>query len=319
MDLSIIIVSYNCVSQLIDCLRSISSMSSIRYEIICVDNCSSDNTISKVQKRFPTVRWILNDRNLGFSAANNQGAQIATGEYLLFLNPDTILLEHAVETALGFAKNHSNVGVVGAKLLNEDGSLQPSCSSFPSLWGYFLESTFLYHLFGKSKMLKNGIPVIYKYDRRLQVDIVKGAFFGVRKKVFDDLGGFDENFFMYSEEDDFCYRAQKRGWDTVVIPECEVIHLGGQSAKPIWSKMFVEQHKSKIIFFLKHHGTSRTLIVAVFLFSGVALRLVIWAVAALAAILVKYEKKIDILAKFENYLAALVWYLRFGFRKILTS
>jgi GT2 family glycosyltransferase len=302
-----------------NCLLSIeASISRAEYEIICVDHGSSDNTVSFLRSHYPQIRLIINKQNPGFAAANNDGLKCARGRYVLFLNPDTVIRGKALEDAMEFLDRNESVAAVGAKLLNPDGSIQPSCESFPSLWGYFLESSFLYLLFGKSKLQGRFLPFRFGYDQALDVDVVKGAFLMARNTVLKQVGGFDPRFFMYVEEVDLCYRMKSLGWRICCLPECEVVHYGGQSSKPMRNRMFVELHKSKIRFHAKHFGVPRALVSAALLFSGVGVRFVLWLALAATAALSKRDRREEILAKFGNYVAACRWYLCGGFRSVLT-
>jgi len=209
---SIILVNHNTREILRKCLKSIGKQTKgIAYEIILVDNNSTDGSAEMVQGEFPAVQLIRNSENRGFAAANNQGISRACGDYTLLLNSDTEVLDGAIQRTLEFMERHPEAGVVGCKLLNRDGTLQPSCRSFPSVLNLFTESFFLYIIFKRSNLFGKYHMTFFNHESIREVDVVKGAYMMIRKEVFDRVGLFDESYFMYAEEMDFCYRAKKSG------------------------------------------------------------------------------------------------------------
>lgn len=231
-DLSVIIVNYNTRVLLKDCLKSIAENTrNVNYEVIVVDNASSDGSTAMVEKEFPWVRLVCNERNAGFSKANNQGIHIAHGENILLLNSDTLILGNCLFHALEFLRNTADAGVVGCKVLNHDKTLQLSCYHFPSLlteWVFFTKG-----------VIKNiWDPVTwYKYMRYWDhnkirtVDCVSGCFFLVKRRVFDSIGLLDENSFMYYEDSEFCKRLRLQSdYKVYYYPYAEIIHLKGASS-----------------------------------------------------------------------------------------
>lgn len=254
MDLSIIIPSFNTRTLLVECLLSIFN-SSIKYpfEVIVIDNHSTDGSLQMVREKFPQVLLIENTDNLGFSRANNQGAKITKGEYLLFLNSDTQVLDDGITKLLDFAHRHPN-DVIGAKLLNKDLSPQTSCGPHFSLPVIFI-----------MLLLKGDQLGITRYSPKYEkvVGWVSGACFVVRKSVFDKVGGFDEDIFMYLEEVELQYRIEKLGGKIIFFPDACFIHIGGASSqgknKPVMNiyKGLMYLHKKhqpvwkqQILFFL---------------------------------------------------------------------
>lgn len=231
-ELSIIIVNYNTRVLLNNCLKSIAeNTQNVDYEVIVVDNASSDGSIIMVEKEFPWVRLICNEKNAGFSKANNQGIQIANGENILLLNSDTLMLGNCLFYVLDFIKHKSDAGVVGCKVLNHDKTLQLSCYHFPNL---FTELVF----FTKGVIKNIWDPVTwYKYmkywnhNRIREVDCISGCFFLVKRIVFDTIGFLDENSFMYYEDSEFCKRLRLQSdYKTYYYPHAEIIHLKGASS-----------------------------------------------------------------------------------------
>ena len=228
MDLSIVIVSYNtqellrkCLESIIDCLEK----SKIKGEIIIVDNGSTDGSARTVKKEFPKVKLIENKENLGFARANNQALRQVRGEYILLLNSDTEVKPGALESLLEFAEKHPEAGIVGAKLLNPDGSIQPSVYHFPTVWRAIKE-----YWLGKEGEYEKYIP-----DGAVAVGVeaVTGAAMLVARKVIEKVGQLDNRYFMYFEDLDFCRRVKQKGFQIFYLPSAEIVHHHGASGKTI--------------------------------------------------------------------------------------
>ena len=255
IDVSVIIVNWNTCEITCDCLQSVYEQTAdSSFEVILVDNASSDDSVECIKNEFPEVHLIENKENRGFAAANNQGMEIAEGRYALLLNSDTIVLDHAIEKTVAFADNHNQAGVIGCRVLNKDMSLQPTCFMYPSALNMFLSSTYLYKIFPKNKFF--GRESMTWWDRKdvREVEVVTGCFMLVRKEAIDQVGMMDEGFFMYWEETDWCYRMKKAGWETLFTPDAEIIHLGGESSKQVKPKMVNHWRKSMQYFFKKHYN-----------------------------------------------------------------
>ena len=230
MKLSIIIVSWNVQENLRNCLNSILTQAiTADYEIIVVDNASQDQTVGLVLNQFPTVKLITNNLNLGFAKAVNQGAAAAQGEYLLLLNPDTVVRDGSLDQLLDTAVSFPLLGALGGKIVNPDGSVQPSVRKFPTLCAMILVILSLHRLMPGIKTLRKYFQTEFDYTRMQSVDQVMGAYFLVPLSVWQQLGGLDEKFFLWFEEVDFCRRAKAAGFDVVYAPTGEVIHESGQS------------------------------------------------------------------------------------------
>ncbi len=249
--LSVIIVNYNTIALLEKCLASLlSNDGRISMEIIVVDNNSSDGSVKKTATKFLDVRLIENEQNLGFSKACNQGLEVATCDYVLFLNPDTTVPDRALEQCVAFMREHRDVGLLGCKLLNTDGSLQPSCADFPYLRNIFLDHMLRRQFFPETFRQKMLLRC-WRHDRIREVDWVLGAFMLTRRSLMERLNGFDEDFFLYGEDLDLCYRIEKAGWRVVFFPEAGVVHVGN----PVWDdarKGLV--YKALLTFYKKHFG-----------------------------------------------------------------
>ncbi|MBC7187554.1 MAG: glycosyltransferase family 2 protein [Calditrichaeota bacterium] len=275
--LSIVIPNYNTRDLLAVCLRSIfSTAEGIEVEVIVVDNASSDGSVGLVSGQFPQVRIVQNSTNVGFARAVNQGLRLAQGDYLLMLNSDTELKPGALLHCLEFLEKHTKAGAVGCRLINPDGSLQPSCESFMSFAGILWEALLLDKLFPHSRLFGRMHLTYFTYDRLEQVDYVKGAFLMTRRATIDDVGLLDERFFFYGEEQDWCYRAKQKGWEVWFTPEATVVHYGGGSGDPVAPRIFVQLHKSRYLFYQKHHQPLSSALARIVLAAGSLLRVAGW-------------------------------------------
>lgn len=257
VDVSVIIVNWNTCGLLRDCLTSLRAQSGrLTTQVVVVDNASSDDSVAMVRSEFPEVTLIASPVNLGFAAANNVGLRIAEGRYWLLLNPDTIVLDDCLEKCLEYADRHTDIGVLGCQVLEAHDRLQKTCFRFPTPW-----YTFLWCL-GIGRLLKR-FPVVESeelsgWDRCTErdVDVVSGMFMLVRREAAEQVGPLDEAFFVYGEEVDWCFRFARAGWRCTFAPVGRIVHRdgGGQSTKLASVKMFVQQVKSRMIFFSKNRG-----------------------------------------------------------------
>lgn len=233
IDISIIIVNYNVKEYLKNLVHSIEKASQgINLEIIVVDNASTDGSVEEISSKLPHVKLIVNDTNLGFGKANNIGLQQAGGKYLLLLNPDTIVRENTFTALIEFFEKNEDAGLLGCKVLNPDGSLQLPCRrSFPTPWVSFTKITGLSTLFPKSKLFAKYNLTYLDENKVNEVDAISGAFMFMRREVYDKIGGFDPQFFMYGEDLDLCYRTQHAGFKVYYVPHTEIIHYKGESTR----------------------------------------------------------------------------------------
>jgi hypothetical protein len=258
IDVSIVIVNWNTRDILADCLRSVYEQASeLSFEIIVVDNASSDGSQEMVTSQFGEVTLIKNTENAGFASANNQGMRIAAGRYVLLLNSDTVVLDGAIEKVVAFADNVPDAAVVGCRVLNPDKTLQPTCFMYPSLLNMVLSCSYLYKLMPQSKFFGRERMTWWDREDSRQVDVVTGCFMLIRKIAIDRVGMMDERFLMYAEETDYCYRFKNSGWGIYFTPSSEIIHLGGQSSRRVRKEMLSEVVVSILKFMKKHYGRMR--------------------------------------------------------------
>lgn len=254
--LSIIIVNWNTGQLTAECIRSIQRFTlSINYEIIVVDNCSSDGS-QAVLGAMSGVRLIANEENVGFAKANNIGLRSAVGKYFLLLNSDTIIRDDAIGQCLLYLQQHDTVGMVGCTLLNSDLTLQRSCARFPSLLTPLLGR----EIFSRpiSRILPHIVRFSYAYSAEehfdeLQPDWIMGAFMMVRREAVISAGMLDEDYFMYWEDMDWCYRIRRSGWSIGFLADVAIIHLGGASSNQALGIQTVRRHLTGTFLFVKKH------------------------------------------------------------------
>src|SRR3989338_8053121 len=280
-DVSILIVNYNTGYFLCRCLDSISRAAiSSSFEILIVDNNSSDNSLALIKNNFPDITVIVNQTNVGFAKASNQGIAIGKGRNYLLLNPDTIVLPQAIDSIITFLDANRDIGIVGPKLLSPDLFSLPSAKKFPFPKGEFLQCIFL------DKIIPFLIPkrlsdIKGDSDKPAETDWVSGACMAIKKRVIEDIGLFDEHFFLYYEEVDFCYRAKESGWKVFFYPQAKIIHAGGQSTGKNLSFSLIEGYKSKLYFLKKHYPAEKLIPIKVYTTLSFAIRNVVWQVACI--------------------------------------
>ncbi|GAB6009725.1 glycosyltransferase family 2 protein [Dysgonomonas reticulitermitis] len=283
IEVSVIIVNYNTSELLDNCIDSVQlKTEDVDYEIIVVDNNSEKGSLDHLIKKYPTVNFIFSEENLGFGRANNLGVSYANGKYLFFLNPDTLLINNAILILLNYIENDSQVGICGGNLYEED--LTPALS-------YYEMSPYSRYTQEWLTLLGLSRPKNYHDDNRIKaVRAIIGADLLIRKEVFDTLGGFDPDFFMYFEELYLCNRVRESGYKIVAIPEAQIIHIGGAAAENKdeelhkWS--YQEHWYSRFIYFHKTEGRSKTTLI----YYGHILKL---KIATLVYSIKKSPEKID--------------------------
>ena len=255
-ELSICIVTLNAQEYLRNCLESIKRHAgSLSYEIIVVDNGSNDNTLGMLKEEYPEVAFIANQQNLGFSKPNNQAIKIAKSEkYILLLNPDTIVYESSLQHLVDFAEKYSEAGVIGPKVLNDDGTFQKHCKRGEGrpweIFSYFLG---LSKLFPKTKFFSGYLQTHLDENLTHEVPAISGCCMLIRRETLNAIGGLDEDFFAYQEDTEYCVRARKAGWKVFYTPTAQITHLGGKGgsrAQPY--KSIYKWHHSYYIYYNKH-------------------------------------------------------------------
>jgi N-acetylglucosaminyl-diphospho-decaprenol L-rhamnosyltransferase len=236
---SIIIVSYNTKDILRNCLQALFTCNAgTEMEVFVVDNHSADDSALMVQTEFPDIRLIANMENIGFAAANNQAYKLASGRYIILLNPDAYIKPFSIAKGVEFMDQTPQCGLCGGKIISPEGKIEPSARRFPSAISKLLTLSGISGKYSNSPLLNRHEFGGFTYDQPMEVDWVPGTFTIVRKKMLDITGFFDERFYLYYEETDLCMRAKKAGWKIYFIPVAEVLHIGGASSKTRKDKSF---------------------------------------------------------------------------------
>jgi len=274
MDLSVIIVNFNVKEFLEQSLTSIKkACHNIVAEIIVVDNASSDGSVELIRQKFPDVMLIANPENVGFARANNQAIRQAKGDYILLINPDTIVQEDTFLTILDFFAHHPECGMVGCKILNPDGSLQLPCRrSFPTPWVAFTKISGLSRLFPRSRIFGRYNLTYLDPDETYEVEAISGSFMFFRAAVVKTIGLLDESFFMYGEDLDWCYRIRQAGWKIYYLPTTKIIHYKGESSKNSEVDLTLQFYRAMKLFVEKHYQHRYWHVPQWFLMLGIWLR-----------------------------------------------
>ena len=267
-DLSIVIVSWNVRDYLAACLDSIrASAGDLDIEVIVVDSYSGDGTVEMVRERYPWVKFLPQSANIGFTRGNNLGLAAAQGRYLMLLNPDTEIVGDALLCMVHYLDEHPRVGVVGPNTRNADGSAQSTRRRFPTFITALFESTWLQPIAPRQVL-------DYYYARDIadgdtaEVDWVQGSALMMRRKVYGQIGGLDEQYIMFSEEMDWCKRARNVGWRVVYLGGARIVHHGGKSTEQVSAMAHIYFQTSKIRYFRKFHGPLAAAALRVFLVSS---------------------------------------------------
>jgi len=265
--LSVIVVNWNGEHLLADCLGPLTGGP---FDVIVVDNASTDGSVQLLEKSRGSVRMIVNQANRGFAVANNQGIATAKTDYVLLLNNDTVPNTAALEAVVSFLDEHPAVAIVGPTLVNPDASPQPSCGPGPNLWTELLGKTLLHRLLPG---LRAKAP-----SQARAVDWVTGAALFARTSVLRELGGLDEGMFMFYEDLDLCARARERGHEVWFVPTAPIVHIGGASTRNVEAKSLVDSYRSTDRYFRQHGPSWRRWLVRAMTVVEMMVRSVIWTV-----------------------------------------
>ena len=280
MDLSVVTVNWNTRELLSQCLRSVYEMAvGVDLEVLVVDNGSTDGSFEMVRREFPQVRLIENAENVGFARANNQAMASSHGRYLLLLNSDAVVRSGALQALCRFMDQWAEAGIVGGKLINPDGSFQASYMDFPTIRDEVLLLTKLYRLF-RSPYFPSHPPA--ESQQVSEADWVPGACLMIRRETLEQVGGLDEDYFMYSEEVDWCWRVKRSGWKVFYLPEAEVLHWGGQSIRQVPLHKRARVYGGKVLFFHKRRGRGYAALFRLILLLTTVLKMGLWCPALLA-------------------------------------
>jgi N-acetylglucosaminyl-diphospho-decaprenol L-rhamnosyltransferase len=254
-DVSVIVVSYNTQHLLARTLTALDTgRGQLRLQVIVVDNASRDGSVEYLRKEFPNVELVENLANVGFGRANNLALSRIRGRYVLLLNTDAFVSSDTLPRTVSYMDQHPRSGVLGVKLVGENGALQPSCLYFPTPWNIFLKLSHLERFFKSARLVDDD------HDTLRACDWVRGCYYLIRREVIDSVGLFDPRYFLYYEEVDHCRRVRQAGWEVIYYPYAPVVHIGGESARSYGrsldgSRQISTLHtESELLYFRKHFG-----------------------------------------------------------------
>ena len=296
LKLSIIIVSYNTRDLTLDCIESVFNQTAPgSFELLVMDNASTDGSAAAIRSAFPAaynpeLRLFALPENLGFAGANNLAAAEARSEYVLLLNPDTVVLDRALDTLVAFAEHRREWGVYGGSTMFADGRRNPTAGWMkPSLWSMFCVAVGLAKLFPRSGVLNPESLEGWSWDAPREVDIVTGCLLMMRTADWRRLGGFDERYFMYGEDADLCLRAAAAGLRSVLVPAAEIVHYGGAS-EPVRSDRLVRLFNAKAQLFRAHYSRPTAAAMVAMLRLWCAVRIAAFGLAGAVAPVAKQRR-----------------------------
>ncbi len=302
MDLSVIIINWNTRELVLQCIDSVyHTTEALVFDVMVVDNASTDGSVEAIKKRFPDVKIIVNHENLGFARACNRGIEEAGGRYVALLNSDTVLTPSALKTLVDFMDGNRRVGICAPQLLNSDGSLQNSIATLPTLATELLNKSLLRRLFPGKYPGKE-----HRIDNPMEVESLIGACMIIRKEALCEVGTFDEDYFFFLEETDLCLRMYRKGWLVVFNPQVRVYHLQGASAKKVNIGARVEYWRSRYIFFEKHRGSTERALLRAGLMVRASVDWLFYLVLNVATLFSSARFK----ERFRLYSTILLWHLK---------
>lgn len=290
-DLSVVIVTFNSERTIEACLSSIAaSCVALSWEVKVVDNNSHDNTIS-IASGYDNVDIKRCSRNLGFAAACNIGAREATGTNLLFLNPDAYAVGDSLSKMVAFEESVGSGTIVGGSVIDQDGEFTSSIRSFPSVFKLLSEALFLHKMFPKSSLFGTYFYSNISRNLPVNVDAVEGSFMLVPTAVFRKLGGFDESFFLYSEDTDFCFRARKTGVPVVFFPDAKAVHAGQSADDRVSERYVMSMHLAQLKFIRRHFGGAQRFAMVAVKIAGLFVRVPVYFALSVVMLRPKMAKK----------------------------
>ena len=251
-DLSIIILNYNVKDLLLQCLESVFKNKSQNWQVIVVDNASSDNSVEAVKKKFPQVEIIKNQSNLGFAVGNNEGVRLAKAPVVFFLNPDTVIIKQAIQKTYDYLMGNPDIGAITCRVELPDGKLDYSCHrGFPTPWNSLTYFSGLAKIFPKWKIFSGYTAAYLDIKTTHEIDSLTGAFLMVRKIAGEQINWWDKDYFWNGEDIEFCFNLKEKGWKIYFFPEAKIIHYKGSSAQK--EKATISHGTSAMRIFYKKH------------------------------------------------------------------
>jgi len=258
--LSVIIVTWNGKRYALECLASLhQGESALPFEIIVVDNASTDGTPEAIREQYPDVQLVRNEANLGFAKANNIGMAKSRGKFVALVNSDVVLPPGCLEKMVQYLEENPGIGVLGPKMLSPNGSIGQSVMRLPTVWNTICSSLGLHRVLPDSKLFGGFLMDGYPYNKVDDVEVLTGWFWMVPRVALQQVGGLDEQFFMYGEDIDWCQRFLKAGWRVVFYSDAEALHYGAASSSEAPTRFYVEMRRANLQYFRKHHGWTGSL------------------------------------------------------------
>lgn len=283
IDMSVIIINWNARDKLANCVYSLQKVTEIQIEIIIVDNASTDDSLSLLHSFLPNVGLITNEANVGFAAANNQAAGVASGRYLLLLNPDTEIRPGAIEKMIDFADHNRHIAAVGPRLLNPNGTIQRSAwRGFPGIWTALIDAFYLWKI-PELPIVRNSELTTDQLGSTQEVDHILGACMLIPADAWEEIGPLDERYFLFLEETEWCRRAKALGKRIVYLPDAEVIHYGQHSMRQQPSQNLPHLYRSYCQFLRDGTGGNkfRMVILKAVISCAILVRLIMWKIRSL--------------------------------------
>ncbi len=273
-DISIVIVCWNNKSYLEPCLNSIyEAQNQVHFEILAVDNGSTDGSQAMLKEKYPQIRLIQNDHNVGLSRATNQGVKAAQGRYILLYNNDTLMEKSTLDIMVHFMDDYPEAGAAGGRLINPDGTFQLSHVKFPSIWSTFLDAA---HIGSLVNPFHPSQPDLHQIR---EVNWISSACLVVRREALDQVGGLDETFFLYGDETDLQYRLWKAGWKVYFIPDITTVHYGSVSLNRFRKRAFF--YRGILLYYYKNSGVFQAWLARIIIFTFSLLKILFWSLAYL--------------------------------------
>lgn len=316
IELSIVIVSWNAKEFLCKCIDSIfTNCDRFNFEVIVVDNASHDGSVEMVQKKFPMVTVICNDRNLGFAKANNVGIRLSQGNYICLINSDVEVLSNCFDLMVDYIKKNSDVGMLGPMMLNSDGTLQRSCRGYSTLWNLFCRALALDLCFPNAKLFGGRLMTYWDHNDTQEVEVINGCFWMVGKEALSEVGLLDEKFFIYAEDVDWCKRFNDAGWKVVYYPIAKAIHYGGASSNNAPIQFYLEMYRANLQYWKKHHNFFAQ---AAYLVITLLHHIVRISVDTILFIIIP-SKRSEYNFKIKRSIACIKWILSFNYSKAIIN
>ncbi|MEO8727522.1 MAG: glycosyltransferase family 2 protein [Acidobacteriaceae bacterium] len=251
--ISVVIVSWNAKRYVDECLSSLYSDRQVCFEVIVVDNGSSDGTPEMVCASYPQARLVRNSENLGFARANNIGIEISRGKYLFLINSDVNVPPGCLSRLLSYMEEHPEIGLLGPQMRGADGSVRRSCMRLPTVANAFCRTFAIDMLTKNASGLRSQLMLDFSHDKIADVEVLNGWFWVVRRQALDQVGLLDPRFFIYAEDLDWCHRFRKAGWRLVFYPEAYAVHYGGSSSAAAPVRFYTEMYRANLQYWNKHH------------------------------------------------------------------